>query len=226
MKKWIKRIVLILIILLVLIALSILGLNLWVTLHAKKNIVSSSQELTRNYDCILILGAGLKNGQASPMLTDRLEKGIELYKQGKAPKLLMSGEHGTEYDNEVKVMKQYAIDAGVPSSDIFMDHAGFSTYDSIWRAKHVFSVQNPIIVTQRYHLYRAVYIAQQSGLSCTGIASDGYQYGGKPKRLLREFLARCKDFITTATETPPAYEGDLISITGNGDETNDCEFEK
>ena len=105
MKKWIKRIVLILIILLVLIALSILGLNLWVTLHAKKNIVSSSQELTRNYDCILILGAGLKNGQASPMLTDRLEKGIELYKQGKAPKLLMSGDHGTEYYNEVKVMK-------------------------------------------------------------------------------------------------------------------------
>ena len=226
MKKWIKRIVLILIILLVLIALSILGLNLWVTLHAKKNIVSSSQELTRNYDWILILGAGLKIGQASPMLTDRLEKGIELYKQGKAPKLLMSGDHGTEYYNEVKVMKQYAIDAGVPSSDIFMDHAGFSTYDSIWRAKHVFSVQNPIIVTQRYHLYRAVYIAQQSGLSCTGIASDNYRYGGKPKRLLREFLARCKDFITTATETPPAYEGDLISITGNGDETNDCEFEK
>ena len=112
MKKWINRIVLILIILLVLIALSILGLNLWVTLHAKKNIVSSSQELTRNYDCILILGAGLKNGQASPMLTDRLEKGIELYKQGKAPKLLMSGDHGTEYYNEVKVMKQYAIDAG------------------------------------------------------------------------------------------------------------------
>lgn len=105
MKKWIKRIVLILVILLVLIALSILGLNLWVTLHAKKNIVSSSQELTRNYDCILILGAGLKNGQASPMLTDRLEKGIELYKQGKAPKLLMSGDHGTEYYNEVKVMK-------------------------------------------------------------------------------------------------------------------------
>lgn len=158
MKKWIKRIVLILIILLVLIALSILGLNLWVTLHAKKNIVSSSQELTRNYDCILILGAGLKNGQASPMLTDRLEKGIELYKQGKAPKLLMSGDHGTEYYNEVKVMKQYAIDAGVPSSDIFMDHAGFSTYDSIWRAKHVFSVQNPIIVTQRY-----------SGIICTAL---------------------------------------------------------
>ena len=160
------------------------------------------------------------------MLTDRLEKGIELYKQGKAPKLLMSGDHGTEYYNEVKVMKQYAIDAGVPSSDIFMDHAGFSTYDSIWRAKHVFSVQNPIIVTQRYHLYRAVYIAQQSGLSCAGIASDGYRYGGKPKRLFREFLARCKDFITTATETPPAYQGDSISITGNGDETNDCEFEK
>ena len=90
----------------------------------------------------------------------------------------------------------------VPSSDIFMDHAGFSTYDSIWRAKHVFSVQNPIIVTQRYHLYRAVYIAQQSGLSCTGIASDGYQYGGKPKRLLREFLARCKAVSYTHLTLP------------------------
>lgn len=226
MKKWLKRIVLILILILVLFALSIIGLNLWVMLHANKDIASSSQELTQNYDCILILGAGLKNGQASPMLTDRLDKGIELYKQGKAPKLLMSGDHGSRYYNEVKVMKQYAIDAGVPSSDIFMDHAGFSTYDSMWRAKNVFSVTNPIIVTQRYHLYRAVYIAQQSGLSCTGIASDCYPYGGRPKRLMREFLARCKDFITTAVETPPTYQGDEIPITGNGDETNDSEFEQ
>ena len=226
MKKWIKRIFLIIVLLLVFIVLCILSLNLWVTLHAKKDIVDSSQELSQDYDCILILGAGLNNGKPSPMLTDRLNKGISLYKEGKAPKILMSGDHGSEYYNEVKVMKQYAMDAGVPSSDIFMDHAGFSTYESMWRAKNVFSVSKPIIVTQRYHLYRATYIAQKSGLNCTGIPSDEYPYGGKPKRLIREFLARCKDVITSAVESPPSYKGDKIPITGDGNETNDLDFNK
>ena len=220
MKKWIKRIVLILIILLVLIALSILGLNLWVTLHAKKNIVSSSQELTRNYDCILILGAGLKNGQASPMLTDRLEKGIELYKQGKAPKLLMSGDHGTEYYNEVKVMKQYAIDAGVPSSDIFMDHAGFSTYESMYRARAIFGAEKVVIVTQKYHLTRAVYNAKNLGMDAYGVAAAPINYGGQTIRNIREYLAISKDFVMTFIKPEPTVLGNPISLDGSGDVTN------
>ena len=221
MKKWIKRIVLILIILLVLIALSILGLNLWVTLHAKKNIVSSSQELTRNYDCILILGAGLKNGQASPMLTDRLEKGIELYKQGKAPKLLMSGDHGQEQYDEVNAMKKTAVEAGIPSSDVFMDHAGFSTYDSMYRAKEVFRAKRVIIVTQRYHLYRALYIAEQIGLEAWGVAAEDVAYAGQSGREVREMLARIKDIGYCMIKPEPTYLGEAIPVTGNGDQTND-----
>ena len=221
MKKWIKRIVLILIILLVLIALSILGLNLWVTLHAKKNIVSSSQELTQDYDCILILGAGLKNGQASPMLTDRLEKGIELYKQGKAPKLLMSGDHGQEQYDEVNAMKKTAVEAGIPSSDVFMDHAGFSTYDSMYRAKEVFQAKRVIIVTQRYHLYRALYIAEQIGLEAWGVAAEDVAYAGQSGREVREILARIKDIGYCMIKPEPTYLGEAIPVTGNGDQTND-----
>ena len=104
-------------------------------------------------DCILVLGCGVReDGTPSHMLEDRLRRGVELYKAGVAPKLLMSGDHGrTDYD-EVNTMKQYAIDAGVPSEDIFMDHAGFSTYESMHRANSIFCAEKILIVTQKYHL--------------------------------------------------------------------------
>ena len=95
-----------------------------------------------NADCIMILGCGVRNGEPSPMLKDRLDTGIELYKKGLAPKIIMSGDHGGEFYNEVGVMKLYAIINGVPSTDIFMDHAGFSTYESLYRAKEVFGVDS------------------------------------------------------------------------------------
>lgn len=103
-------------------------------------------------DCIIILGASVKNGDTpSPMLRDRLDEGIALYKAGCAPKILMSGDHGSEYYNEVSVMKNYAIKQGVPSEDIFLDHAGFSTYESMYRARAIFGAEKVVIVTQKYH---------------------------------------------------------------------------
>ena len=175
-----------------------------------------------NVDCILVLGCQVKaDGVPSHMLEDRLRRGVELYNAQAAPKLLMSGDHGQDNYNEVGTMKQYAIDAGIPSSDVFMDHAGFSTYESMYRAKEVFGVKKMVIVTQKYHLYRALYIAEKMDIEAYGISADYRSYWGQGKREIREIMARCKDMLTTAFNVPPTYVGEPISIHGDGDITND-----
>ena len=135
------------------------------------------------------------DGRPSDMLHDRLQRGVELYQLGAAPKLLMSGDHGrTNYD-EVDAMKQFAVDAGIASEDVFMDHAGFSTYESIYRAVKVFEAKKIIIVTQNYHLYRALYIAESFGLEAYGVHADYRNYSGQTAMDTREVLARVKDFF-------------------------------
>lgn len=201
--------------------LCVIGLNLFVTLSASGSILDNEQSLTTTRDCIIVLGAGLRDGKPSPMLKDRLDKGIELYQNGAAPKILMSGDHGRTGYNEVQVMKQYAIDAGIPSSDIFMDHAGFSTYESMIRARDIFEVKSPVIVTQNYHLYRAVFIGKHLGIDCVGIPTDDFSYGGQAYRTFREWIARCKDVLTVLMQAAPTYGGEKIPISGNGDTTND-----
>lgn len=178
-----------------------------------------------NVDCILVLGCQVKSdGIPSDMLHDRLRRGVELYDMGAAPKLLMSGDHGrTEY-NEVAAMKRFAMEAGIASEHVFMDHAGFSTYESVCRAKEIFGVKKVIIVTQKYHLYRAVYIAQTLGLDAYGVASDYRSYTGQVGYDIREALARVKDFGTAIFKPAPTYGGEAIPISGNGDLTNDEYF--
>ena len=172
-------------------------------------------------DCILILGAGIWGDRPSPMLSDRLSTGIKLYESKAAPKLLMSGDHGkTDYD-EVGVMKDFAVSMGVPSEDVFMDHAGFSTYESMYRAREIFKAQNIIIVTQGYHMYRSVYVARKLGLSAYGAASDQRVYSGAFGRELREVIARNKDFLYSILKPLPKYLGEEIYIGGSGDVTND-----
>lgn len=129
------------------------------------------------------------------MLQDRLDEGVKLYKEGIASKIIMSGDHGREEYDEVNIMKEYAIEQGVPSEDIFMDHAGFSTYESIYRAKEIFDADNIVIATQEYHLYRALYIAEKLDINAYGVNSDPRKYSGQTFRELREILARNKDFI-------------------------------
>jgi vancomycin permeability regulator SanA len=118
-------------------------------------------------------------------------------------------------------MKRYAIEAGVPSENVFMDHAGFSTYESLYRARDVFKAERIIIVTQKYHLYRAMYVAEKLGLEAYGVASDPRTYRGQQFRELREILARCKDWAYTVLMPEPTYLGEPIPIFGNGDATND-----
>ena len=173
------------------------------------------KELDRQ--CILILGAGLKpDGTPNLMLADRLDQGIALYKRGAAPKILLSGDNGQERYDEVNAMKEYCLDQGVPMEDIFMDHAGFSTYESIHRASSIFQVESMIIVTQDYHLPRACYLAEKMGIRYLGIAARQIDYGGQQGRDLREIAARCKDFFTGILKPPPTYQGEVIPIEGSG----------
>ena len=203
--------------------LLVLFINLRVKAVARKRIITADKALElQDVDCILVLGCKVKaDGEPSPMLLDRLITGTELYKNGAAPKLLMSGDHGRETYNEVDVMKNYALSNGIPSEDVFMDHAGFSTYDSIYRAKYIFQAKKVIIVTQEYHLQRALYLAHKLGLEAYGVPADLREYSGQLKRDIREIAARCKDFALGAFKPKSTYLGEIIPISGNGNVTND-----
>ena len=206
-------------------ALFLISINtvIFTNVHVKR--VGNEKIITKiedKYDCIIVLGAGVrKDGTPSPMLRDRLDKAIELYQEGIAPKIIMSGDHGQNRYDEVSVMKKYAIEHGIPSEDIFMDHAGFSTYESIYRERDVFEVQTAIIVTQKYHMYRALYIADKLGLKANGVIAEDIKYSGQSGRETREILARTKDFFKCIIKPKPTYLGKTIDITGNGDITND-----
>lgn len=189
---------------------------------ADQILTSADAAKLEEVDCILVLGCLVKaDGRPSDMLQDRLKRGVELYELGAAPKLLMSGDHGREEYDEVATMKQYAIDAGIASENVFMDHAGFSTYESIYRAKEIFQADKVLIVTQQYHLYRAMYIANQLGIEAYGVSSDYRTYVGQSSRDFREMLARIKDWGTCLFKPEPTYLGELIPISGNGNLTND-----
>ena len=183
--------------------------------------VQKAAEL-EDVDCIIILGCQVKDdGSLSHMLRDRLMRGLEVYEAGAAPKLLMSGDHGREEYDEVGAMKNYAIENGVPSENVFMDHAGFSTYETVYRAKEIFQADKVIIVTQEYHLYRALYIAEQFGVEAYGVSADLNRYAGQSMRDFREVLARCKDWAMCIFKPEPTYLGEEIPVSGNGDVTND-----
>lgn len=200
-----------------------LSINAYVVNSTKKQILSADAAAAlSDVDCILVLGCYVHpNGQPSAMLHDRLQQSVDLYDAGAAPKLLMSGDHGQVRYDEVSAMKQFALDAGVPSADVFMDHAGFSTYESLYRARDIFGAKKIIIVTQEYHLHRALYIANALGLEAYGVSSNPRNYSGQLMRDIREILARNKDFLTSIYKPKPTFLGDAIPVSGDGNLTND-----
>lgn len=217
-KQLLKYFIIIFIILIVL----ILGTNFFVIFTTKKNILSEEQVSSNSdIDCILVLGAGVWQNKPSHMLEDRLLQAVSLYKNNVASKIIVSGDHGQEDYDEVNVMKSFLIEHGIPSEDIFMDHAGFSSYDSIYRAKEIFKVKKLVIVTQKYHLYRSIYIAKSLNLTAYGVASNPRSYSGQIFREIREILARNKDVVKCIFKPNPKYLGETIPVSGNGDITND-----
>lgn len=189
-------------------------------IHNFNKVIQISEQ--NQYDAILVLGCGVVRNQPSPLLQERLDAGIELYKKGVAPKIIMSGDHGREDYDEVNVMKSYAIQQGVPSEDIFMDHAGFSTYESVYRARNIFLAKKLVIVSQRYHLYRAIYISKLLNFEeVVGADSTTYRMYGQTVRDLREIFAREKDFFKVIFRPKPTFLGDRIDLNQSGDITND-----
>ena len=206
-----------------LLGVAVLSVNAYVKNSTKDQILSRQDAAAlENVDCILVLGCGVwEGGRPSHMLEDRLQEALALYQLGASSKLLMTGDHGREGYDEVDVMKSYAVEAGVASQDVFMDHAGFSTYESMYRAKEIFQAKKVIIVSQGYHLYRAIYIAESLGLEAYGVASDPRSYSGQTARQVREILARCKDVLSCILKPEPTYLGEAIPIWGDGNLTND-----
>ncbi len=181
----------------------------------------------KDIDCILVLGCAVWNNETlSPMLRDRVTTGLSLYEAGVSNRLLMSGDHGRENYDEVNHMKQFYVDEGVDPDIIFLDHAGFSTYESMYRAQAIFGVKRIVIVTQGYHLYRAIYIARSLGLEAYGAASDLQDYAlyTNVRNALRESLARIKDFCVCMIKPEPTYLGDPIPISGSASLSDDKEY--
>ncbi len=204
------------------IALLVAGLNLIVCLSAQGSMHSAEDSLNGNgYDCIIVLGCGVWGKQPTPLLSDRLDAAIRLYQNGAAPKLLMSGDHGQKDYDEVSVMRQYALDRGVPSEDIFLDHAGFSTYETMYRAQDIFGVKKAVVVTQKYHLYRALYDAKAFGIQADGVIATGHVFAAQPMWNAREALARGKDFVWCVFKPEPTFRGEKIDIGGSGEATLD-----
>ena len=188
---------------------------------ASERIVSSEEASESQADAIVVLGALVyPDGTPSPILQDRLDNGIALYQAGAAPKLIMSGDHGTTSYNEVQGMKQYAIGKGVPADDVFCDHAGFSTYESMHRAKHVFGAERIIVSTQTYHLYRALYDAAGLGLDAVGVPSDFRTFREQLWWDIREIPARSKDLVKALVGAQPTFGGEPIDLNQSGSVTD------
>ncbi|MBE6820448.1 MAG: SanA protein [Ruminococcaceae bacterium] len=218
--KIIKKIFVLMICAVLLCGIGALGIDYYVVKSTEKYILTP-ENAGEGYDCILVLGCGVHGDTPSHMLEDRLLQGIELYRNGASEKMLMSGDHGKENYDEVNVMKDFAAQRGVSAENIFMDHAGFSTYESMYRAKEIFTAEKILIVTQDYHLHRAIYDARAMGIEAYGVASNPRTYAGQLYRDIREILARNKDFIYCIIKPEPTYLGDEIPVQGNGNVTND-----
>ncbi len=211
-------------IVILIILILILIINFYMIVRTKNKILTSEKLKDEDgIDCILVLGAGVKNNKPTNMLEDRILQGIYIYNDKITSKIIMSGDHGRKEYDEVNIMKNYAKQRGVNSENIFMDHAGFSTYESLYRAKEIFETKKIVIVTQEYHLYRALYIAKALGIQAYGISSNLRIYTGQLIRELRELIARFKEFFKCIIKPKPTCLGEKIPINGNGDITNDKE---
>lgn len=203
--------------------LLVIIMNLYMFLTTFSDIMSVEEaEELENVDCIIVLGAGVRpDGTPSPMLQDRLDKAIELYRQGVSHKVIVSGDHREDNYDEVNAMKCYLMEYDVPSDAIFMDHAGLSTYDSMYRAVHIFGVESAVIVTQKYHMYRSVYDAESLGIDAYGVNAEDVTYNGQTYREIREIAARVKDIMYCIFEPEATEGGEPISLEESGDVTND-----
>lgn len=201
--------------LVVAVAAAVLIPNLVITRSAAPYLITRAAEAPEAQTAIVLGAKVYADGTPSPMLTDRLETAVALYRAGKVHKLLLSGDHGQVTYDEVNAMLRYVVRRGVPEEDVFTDHAGFSTYETMYRARDVFKVTTALVVTQRFHLSRAVYIARSLGLQAWGVTADLRPYFDERRFAAREWPARMKAFFQLHV-TKPRYLGPAIPIDGDG----------
>ena len=213
MKKKIIKIIIILLVIGFVGLLTTICVNFYVKISVNDKIIDVNKVANNNVDCILVLGAGLRtDGTPSPMLEDRLTTAINIYNENPNLPILVSGDNGTIEYNEVQAMKDYLISQGINQDVIYMDHAGFSTYDSVYRLKAVFQIKNVVIVTQEYHLYRALYLAKSLGINAYGVSASINDYRGQAYYSFREYLARNKDFVKGIIKPNPIFLGEIVPI--------------
>ena len=201
---------------------SSLIINITMVKSMEKYIYSDIGEIPSR-SAVMVLGAQIRGKTLSPILQDRVNGGIALIQTGRGKKLLLSGDHGQIYYDEVNAMRLYVLEHApeIPEEDIFMDHAGFSTWDSMYRARDVFEVSELLIVTQKFHISRAVCMARSLGIDAVGYGLGEEHFNGKNLEALRvrEYFARIKALYSIVFNIKPRYLGDKIPITGNGRDT-------
>ena len=165
-------------------------------IHATAGRIRKAGELqNEHFDCALVLGASIiDNKVPSIMLRDRLNVAIQANENGLTDTIIMSGDHRSDDYNEPEVMKQYAISRGVPEEAIILDHEGTSTFNSIRYLQRNYGDRRVLIVTQKYHLYRALFIAEARGVDAYGLDAAVQRYSSAVYNTVREFFARIKDF--------------------------------
>ena len=220
LKKW-KQILLSSICLLI---LTVAGIN-WYVCNESSSEIENNINNFKGYDVVMVLGAKVfADGRLSDMMKDRADRALELYKAGLVKKILVSGDHGTDHYDETNTIRNYLLRKGIPREDVFMDHAGFTTFNSMYRARDIFQVKKMIIITQDFHLPRSVYIAQRLGLTVKGLSADKHVYNkwNLFESNLREVVARCKAvWQVDIAKSKPRFLGTVIPITGDGRMTED-----
>ena len=221
-KKTVTKILLALVIFGVIVGIGVIIVNIHIKSVTKGFIIPESELRNLNdIDCILVLGCGVwDDGTPTDMLADRIKVGIRAYEAGVSDRLLMSGDHSRKDYDEVNTMKTIAVESGIPTDNVFCDNAGFSTYESMYRAVDIFGADKIVIVTQSYHLPRAIYDAQKLGMEAYGISADERTYMGQIYRDARELLARAKDFVWCIIQPEPTFRGEKIPITASGSLTD------
>jgi len=202
--------------------LATLAINAGMILMARKYVYSDLSKIPPR-TAVMVLGSQIRGTRLSPVLQDRVVAGISLMENQKGKKLLLSGDHGDRYYDEVNAMRLYVLanTQNIQKEDIFMDHAGFNTWDSMYRARDVFEVKDLLIVTQEFHISRAVSIARSLGLNAVGYSVNQERFSGRSLNYwrLREYFARVKAFASILLKPKPRYLGEKFPITGDGQTT-------
>jgi SanA protein len=196
-------------------------INLAIHIQARDYLYTKADLVPASYTALVPGASVYSSGYPSAILADRLDKAIELYENHKIKRFLLSGDHAKPHYDEVNTMKDYLLEHGIPDSVIFTDHAGFDTYNSMVRARDIFGVDSLIVVTQRYHLRRAIYIARHKGLVVNGYCADKRSYTKMPYLLFRESFANIKAFFEVLFDVHPVYGGEKIPIKGSASASRD-----